>query len=98
MTTVGKQIVVLAGEPSSAPRDPVELGMAYLLDTTKIRYPPDSASQTPTNERIQGHRRPSGEKAAVPVVANNGRGQQPQLMERERTGSSGDVRARSESN
>lgn len=97
MTTVGKQIVVLAGEPSSAPRDPVELGMAYLLDTTKIRYPPDSASQTPTNERIQGHRRPSGEKAAVPVVANNGRGQQPQLMERERTGS-GDARARSESN
>jgi hypothetical protein len=97
MTTVGKQVVVLAGEPSSAPRDPVELGMAYLLDTSKIRYPPDSASQTPTNERIQGHRRPSGEKAVVPVVAGNGRGQPPQLTERDRT-NSGDARARSESN
>jgi hypothetical protein len=97
MTTVGKQVVVLAGEPSSAPRDPVELGMAYLLDTSKIRYPPDSASQTPTNERIQGHRRPSGEKAAVPVVAGNLRGQPPQLTERDRT-ASGDARARSESN
>jgi hypothetical protein len=96
MTTVGKQIVILAGEPSSAPRDPVELGMAYLLDTSKIRYPPDSASQTPTNERIQGYRRPSGEKSVVPVVAG-GRGQTPQLMERERTASA-DARARSESN
>jgi len=97
MTTVGKQIVILAGEPSSAPRDPVELGMAYLLDTSKIRYPPDSASQTPTNERIQGYRRPSGEKSVVPVIAGGGRGQTPQLMERERTGSA-DARARSESN
>lgn len=97
MTTVGKQIVVLAGEPSSAPRDPVELGMAYLLDTSKIRYPPDSASQTPTNERVQGHRRPSGEKSGVPIVAG-GNGQQRQLLERERTTSGGDLRARSESN
>ena len=96
MTTVGKQIVILAGEPSSAPRDPVELGMAYLLDTSKIRYPPDSASQTPTNERIQGYRRPSGEKSVVPVIAGS-RGQTPQLMERERTASA-DARARSESN
>lgn len=95
MTTVGKQVVILAGEPSSAPRDPVELGMAYILDTSKIRYPPDSASQTPTNERIQGTRRPSGEKSTVPVVA--GRGQPPQLMDRDRV-PSGDARSRSESN
>ncbi|KAK3070352.1 Negative regulator of mitotic exit [Teratosphaeriaceae sp. CCFEE 6253] len=60
MTTVGKQIVVLAGEPSSAPRDSVELAMAYYLDTAKIRYPPDSANQTPVNDRIPGARRPSG--------------------------------------
>ena len=70
MTTVGKQIVVLAGEPSSAPRDAVELAKAYYLDTAKIRYPPDSASQTPVNERIQGTRRPSGsEKNAYPMGA-----------------------------
>ncbi|KAL2810398.1 hypothetical protein BJX63DRAFT_319081 [Aspergillus granulosus] len=42
MTAFGKQIIVLAGEPSSAPRDPVELSTAYLLDTTKIRYPNDT--------------------------------------------------------
>lgn len=39
MTASGKQIIVTGGEPSSAPRDPVELSMAYILDTGKIRYP-----------------------------------------------------------
>lgn len=74
MTTVGKQIVVLAGEPSSAPRDPVELGMAYFLDTSKIRYPPDSANPTPNNERIQGqgYRRPSGERSTPPIGQSRG--------------------------
>ncbi|KAK1147434.1 Negative regulator of mitotic exit [Aspergillus melleus] len=42
MTAFGKQVIVMAGEPSSAPRDPVELSMAYILDTAKIRYPTDS--------------------------------------------------------
>ncbi|KAK5717059.1 Negative regulator of mitotic exit [Elasticomyces elasticus] len=65
MTTVGKSIVVLAGEPSSAPRDAVELGMGYYLDTAKIRYPPDSASQTPVGDRIQGTRRPSGDQSGM---------------------------------
>lgn len=72
MTTVGKQIVVLAGEPSSAPRDPVELGMAYFLDTSKIRYPPDSATPTPNNERAQGYRGPSGERSTPPIGTNRG--------------------------
>ena len=98
MTTVGKQIVVLAGEPSSAPRDVVELAYAYFLDTGKIRYPADSASQTPVNERIQGHRRPSGEKSGLPVGA--GRGQPPpqsrDLVEPQRIGS-GDLKMRSDS-
>ncbi|CAG8887884.1 unnamed protein product [Penicillium egyptiacum] len=42
MTAFGKQIIVMAGEPSSAPRDPAELSMSYILDTSKIRYPNDS--------------------------------------------------------
>lgn len=42
MTAFGKQIIVCAGEPSSAPRDPAELSMAYILDTSKIRYPNDA--------------------------------------------------------
>lgn len=42
MTAFGKQIIVLAGEPSSAPRDPAELSMAYMLDTSKIRYPTEN--------------------------------------------------------
>nr|POE90150.1 tip elongation aberrant protein 1 [Quercus suber] len=69
LTTVGKSIVVLAGEPSSAPRDPVELGMAYYLDTSKIRYPPDSTAQAPANNRIEGTRRPSGEKNGAPMAS-----------------------------
>jgi DNA repair exonuclease SbcCD ATPase subunit len=99
MTTVGKQIVILAGEPSSAPRDPVELGLAYVLDTAKIRYPPDSASQAPANERIQGTRRPSGsEKSGVPTVGGAGRGQPPaELMERQRMGSGDSLRTRNDS-
>lgn len=72
MTTVGKQIVVLAGEPSSAPRDPVELGMAYFLDTSKIRYPPDSATPTPNNERAQGYRNTNGERTTPPMGQTRG--------------------------
>ncbi|QDS68497.1 hypothetical protein FKW77_010864 [Venturia effusa] len=43
MTAVGSHIVVLAGEPSSAPRDPTELSWSYILDTKKIRYPPSDS-------------------------------------------------------
>lgn len=42
MTAFGRQIIVMAGEPSSAPRDAAELSMSYILDTSKIRYPNDS--------------------------------------------------------
>ncbi len=67
MTAFGKQIVVLAGEPSSAPRDPNELSLVYVLDTGKIRYPNDQQiQQTPSGERVPGNRRPSGERHAVP--------------------------------
>lgn len=61
MTAHGKQIVVLAGEPSSAPRDPGELSMVYILDTAKIRYPND---QPPLANKVEqgslgGNGRPS---------------------------------------
>ncbi|KAL4906636.1 hypothetical protein BDW74DRAFT_136120 [Aspergillus multicolor] len=59
MTAFGRQIIVLAGEPSSAPRDPVELSMAYMLDTSKIRYPSDN---------------PNGEKAPLPGPTKTGAG------------------------
>ncbi|KAJ9386820.1 hypothetical protein DTO063F5_3478 [Paecilomyces variotii] len=65
MTTFGKQIIVMAGEPSSAPRDPADLSMAYVLDTSKIRYPTDSQN----GERGQGMRKMSGEK----LVQQSGR-------------------------
>lgn len=47
MTAFGKQIVVLAGEPSTAPRDTAELSMAYVLDTAKIKYPNDAPASQP---------------------------------------------------
>ena len=69
MTAYGKQIVVLAGEPSSAPRDPAELSLVYVLDTAKIRYPNDQQiQQTPSGERVPGNRRPSTERTAPPQV------------------------------
>ena len=67
MTAYGQQIVVLAGEPSSAPRDPSELSLVYVLDTAKIRYPNDQQiQQTPSGERVQGSRRPSQDKSGIP--------------------------------
>ncbi|THX41371.1 hypothetical protein D6D10_02771 [Aureobasidium pullulans] len=66
MTAFGKHIVVTGGEPSSAPRDAAELSLAYYLDTSKIRYPNDSQSQMPADQRIQGHRRPSGDRTGIP--------------------------------
>lgn len=62
MTAFGKQIIVLAGEPSSSPRDPAELSMVYVLDTAKIRYPND---QGPPPQNGQSVRKYSGsEKGA----------------------------------
>ncbi|KAI4091333.1 MAG: hypothetical protein LQ344_004193 [Seirophora lacunosa] len=64
MTAFGKQIVVAAGEPSSAPRNGDELSMVYILDTAKIRYPDDrQIQQTPSGERVPGNRRPSTERS-----------------------------------
>lgn len=39
MTAVDDKIIVLGGEPSSAPRNEQELSEGYVLDTSKIRYP-----------------------------------------------------------
>jgi hypothetical protein len=61
MTATGKQIVVLAGEPSTATREASDLAIVYLLDTSKIRYPNDQQiQQTPVGERVPSGRRPSG--------------------------------------
>ena len=68
MTAYGKQIVVLAGEPSLTSSDPNELSLVYILDTVKIRYPNDQQiQQTPSGERVQGSRRPSGERGPTPT-------------------------------
>lgn len=64
MTAFGKQIIIMAGEPSSAPRDPAELSMAYILDTSKIRYPNDS--QSGERSQISGGRKMSMEKQGPP--------------------------------
>ena len=63
MTAHGKQIVVMAGEPSSAPRDAGELSMVYVLDTAKIRYPNDApGSATDAKQPNSPTRRPSTEQ------------------------------------
>lgn len=64
MTAFGKQIIVMAGEPSSAPRDPSELSMAYILDTSKIRYPNDS--QTTDRGAVSAARKTSNDRHGPP--------------------------------
>ncbi|KAH8719362.1 cell polarity protein-like protein [Phaeosphaeriaceae sp. PMI808] len=44
MTAFGKHVVVMAGEPSSSASDRNELSLAYILDTSKIRYPPNETA------------------------------------------------------
>jgi Galactose oxidase, central domain len=78
MTAYGKQIIVLAGEPSSAPRDPGELSMVYILDTAKIRYPNDQppAANKAEQGSLGGNSRPSIEarnaNSAVRSVSREG--------------------------
>ncbi|KAL0937587.1 kelch domain-containing protein [Colletotrichum truncatum] len=64
MTTVGKAVVVVGGEPSSSPASVGDLGIVYMLDTTKIRYPndaqtPQQPAGQPQQQRVQQARRPS---------------------------------------
>ncbi|KND87354.1 Tip elongation aberrant protein 1 [Tolypocladium ophioglossoides CBS 100239] len=62
MTTVGKSIVVLGGEPSSAATAINDLGILYVLDTTKIRYPNDSQAA----QKMPQGRRPRAEAQSAP--------------------------------
>lgn len=63
MTTVGKAVVVVGGEPSTAATAVNDLGLVYMLDTTKIRYPNDTQVQAGAGagaqQRQAGARRPS---------------------------------------
>lgn len=63
MTTVGKKIVVLGGEPSTAASTINDLGILYVLDTTKIRYPNDSQQNS---QRLMQNRRPSASEVQSP--------------------------------
>ncbi|EKG11744.1 Kelch repeat type 1 [Macrophomina phaseolina MS6] len=66
MTSYGKHIVVLAGEPSSSAPDRNELSLAYVLDTSKIRYPSSEQSPAPSSERQGGRKMSVGEKSGIP--------------------------------
>lgn len=61
MTASGNLIYVLGGEPSSAPRDPGELSLTYVLDTSKIRYPSDQ----PAQQGLNGVKGPSSRRPSV---------------------------------
>lgn len=81
MTTVGKSVVVVGGEPSSATTQVNDLSIVYVLDTTKIRYPNDAQIQSNT-QKMQQQRRPSGsedvaggQRALPPRDGSNGPGQ-----------------------
>jgi hypothetical protein len=71
MTAFGKHIVVLAGEPSSSASDRNELSLAYILDTSKIRYPPNESAppqqalNAPPPRKMSG-----GERSNIPQGKN----------------------------
>jgi hypothetical protein len=71
MTAYGKHIVVLAGEPSSSASDRNELSLAYILDTSKIRYPPNESAppqqalNAPPPRKMSG-----GERSNIPQGKN----------------------------
>ncbi|ODH27802.1 hypothetical protein ACO22_04080 [Paracoccidioides brasiliensis] len=73
MTTFGKQIIVLGGEPSTAPRDPEELSLVYVLDTSKIRYPSEPSPTSPTGNgpRKMGPQDRPGVSGRTSREANN---------------------------
>ncbi|KAK3693609.1 hypothetical protein B0T22DRAFT_421072 [Podospora appendiculata] len=59
MTAVGKTVVVVGGEPSSAATAVNDLALVYCLDTSKIRYPTDSQTSSNTPKLPAAARRPS---------------------------------------
>ncbi|KAK1911026.1 hypothetical protein P3342_011628 [Pyrenophora teres f. teres] len=65
MTSFGKHIVVLAGEPSSSISDRNELSLSYILDTSKIRYPPNESA--PPQQAQNTQRKMSGGEKTGPV-------------------------------
>lgn len=72
MTAYNKQVVVLAGEPSTPTREASDLSIVYLLDTSKIRYPNDQQiQQTPSGERVPGGRKQSGSEKTGPMAGGN---------------------------
>ncbi|PSN70029.1 hypothetical protein BS50DRAFT_608685 [Corynespora cassiicola Philippines] len=53
MTAFGKHVIVMGGEPSSSASDRNELSLAYILDTSKIRYPPNETAAPPQQQQQQ---------------------------------------------
>jgi len=68
MTAYGNKIVILGGEPSTTPREPAELSLVYILDTTKIKYPidhPGTRSLTSRRPSVTDRSQtPSGDRTA----------------------------------
>lgn len=65
MTAFGKHIVALAGEPSSSVSDRNELSLAYVLDTSKIRYPPNE-SAPPQQAQNAPRKMSGGDRSNIP--------------------------------
>ena len=64
MAVHGKEVTVLAGEPSTPVSEVQDLDLVYVLDTSKIRYPADpqpipQMQETPSGNRVTRDRRGS---------------------------------------
>jgi hypothetical protein len=70
MTAFGKHVIALAGEPSSSASDRNELSLAYILDTSKIRYPPNE--NAPIQQGTNAPRKMSGDQRSNVVPGKAG--------------------------
>ncbi|KAH8168652.1 gti1/Pac2 family protein [Sarocladium implicatum] len=72
MTIAGKSIFVMGGEPSSAGTDKTDLSLVHVLDTKKIRYPPEPTPvQEEQNETVTQNKIPKSTTDAA-ILANAG--------------------------
>ncbi|KAL5114242.1 Negative regulator of mitotic exit [Pleosporales sp. CAS-2024a] len=70
MTAFGKHIVVMGGEPSSSASDRNELSLSYILDTSKIRYPPNETAPPPQALNAPPRKMSGGERSGIPQGKN----------------------------
>ncbi|KAK7208158.1 hypothetical protein BZA70DRAFT_224768, partial [Myxozyma melibiosi] len=65
MSVAGTRILTLGGQPGEGSAD--DLTLAYILDTSKIRYPPEPSSQQQQSQSQQQQQQPQQQQRSQPT-------------------------------